>query len=108
MDSAFHISRKAEEDILGCMRYLLNKNPSLPARFLASFEETCKSLLDMPNMGKVRNFEYTALLNIREVPMREFKKYLIFYRENHGDIEVVRVIHGARDLPAIFAENPIS
>ncbi|MGB2791243.1 MAG: type II toxin-antitoxin system RelE/ParE family toxin [Candidatus Moraniibacteriota bacterium] len=105
MERSFHISRKAEEDILGCMRYLLQKDTNLPARFLASFEETCKSLLDMPALGKVRTFECTALLNIREIPMRTFKKYLIFYRAHHEDIEIVRVIHGARDLPTIFVEG---
>lgn len=105
MGRSYHISRKAEEDILDCMRYLFQKDSSLPARFLASFEETCKSLLDMPALGKVRTFEYIALGSIREIPMHAFKKYLIFYRIHHEGIEVVRVIHGGRDLPAIFAED---
>jgi toxin ParE1/3/4 len=105
MDGDIHVSRKAEEDILGCMRYLSSENPSLPARFLSAFEATCKNLLDMPHIGKVWTFEYAALLTVREIPMREFTKYLVFYRENHGDIEIVRVIHGARDLPSIFADD---
>ncbi len=33
---------------------------------------------------------------------RAFRKYLVFYIPRSDGIEVVRVLHGARDLPAIF------
>ncbi|MGH9438287.1 MAG: type II toxin-antitoxin system RelE/ParE family toxin, partial [Terriglobia bacterium] len=35
-------------------------------------------------------------------PVKDFPKYLIFYRPIRDGIEVVRVIHGARDIPALF------
>jgi toxin ParE1/3/4 len=30
--------------------------------------------------------------------------YLIFYRQAQDGAEIVRVVHGARDLPALFDE----
>jgi plasmid stabilization system protein ParE len=35
--------------------------------------------------------------NLRYLPVR---RYLILYRETAGGIEIVRVVHGARDVPA--------
>ena len=29
-------------------------------------------------------------------------KYLIFYRKMKGGIEIIRVLHGARNLPEVF------
>ena len=106
MKGTIDVSREAEKDILGCILYLARENPNLPKRFLAAFEETCKHLLDMPHMGREKTSEYATLLSVREFPMLRFTKYLVFYRENQENLEVVRVLHGARDLPAIFAEDP--
>jgi plasmid stabilization system protein ParE len=33
-----------------------------------------------------------------------FRKYLVFYRPIPGGIEVLRVLHGSRDIAAILAE----
>ena len=35
-------------------------------------------------------------------PIPRFEKYLIFYRFNDDTLEVIRVLHGARDLTRIF------
>jgi plasmid stabilization system protein ParE len=31
-----------------------------------------------------------------------FRAYLLFYRSEDGDLEVVRLLHGARNLPPLF------
>jgi plasmid stabilization system protein ParE len=36
---------------------------------------------------------------IRGFPAQD---YMIFYRESSHDIEIVRVLHGARDISALF------
>jgi plasmid stabilization system protein ParE len=35
--------------------------------------------------------------------VRGFPNHLIFYREHAGLLEVVRIVHGARDLPRVLA-----
>ena len=36
-----------------------------------------------------------------------FEKILLFYCIESGQIEVIRVLHGAQDLEALFARSPI-
>jgi toxin ParE1/3/4 len=32
--------------------------------------------------------------------------YVVYYREMNGGIEIVRVLHGARDVPRAFDPSP--
>lgn len=41
---------------------------------------------------------------MRVWPIRRFPNHLIFYRPIDGGIEVIRVLHGAQDLDAIFGD----
>jgi plasmid stabilization system protein ParE len=34
------------------------------------------------------------------------RRYLVFYRLIHAGIEVVRLLHGSRDVAAMFNEHP--
>jgi len=40
----------------------------------------------------------------RVFPVRGFGKHLVFYRPVEDGIEILRVIHGARDIEALFEE----
>lgn len=33
-----------------------------------------------------------------------FERHLIFYRESAAAIEIIRVLHGTRDLPGLFED----
>jgi hypothetical protein len=45
----------------------------------------------------------SSLKEMRMFPIKHFTNYLIFYRPLAGKkIEVVRIAHGARDLPTLF------
>ncbi|MBW4663391.1 MAG: type II toxin-antitoxin system RelE/ParE family toxin [Chroococcus sp. CMT-3BRIN-NPC107] len=37
--------------------------------------------------------------------MKGFKNYLVFYRLKDSKVEIIRVIHGARDIAAILDED---
>ena len=53
-------------------------------------------LAENPEMGRTRNDLET---NLRSFPVGN---YVIFYEVIVGGIEVLRVLHGARDIPDIF------
>jgi toxin ParE1/3/4 len=38
-------------------------------------------------------------------PDRGFDKHLIFYRETDEGLEIVRILHTARDINALFGEE---
>lgn len=59
----------------------------------------------MSGIGKLCGFSNPQLSGIRQYPIRGFKNYLIFYRATESEVEVLRVLHGARDLEAILDED---
>jgi toxin ParE1/3/4 len=56
-------------------------------------------------MGRQRETTNPNLADLRQWPVPGFEKYLIFYRPAEDGIDVVRVLHGARDLDAILDEE---
>ena len=73
-------------------------------RFLAAAEETIRLLAKGPGMGPRFEHDHPALAELRISPLSSrFKVYLVFDRAVADGIEIVRVLHGARDLPGILA-----
>jgi plasmid stabilization system protein ParE len=48
-------------------------------------------------------FKHPALKGMRMMRVHGFEAYLIFYLPSDTGVDVVRVIHGARDLPTLFS-----
>lgn len=55
-----------------------------------------------PGLGRKRRFNRHE--NVRSWVVTPFTSYLIFYRElpDGSGVEILRVLHGARDLDALF------
>lgn len=61
----------------------------------------------MPGMGERRESGDPRLEGLRVRRVEGFEKHLIFDRETAGGIDVIRVLHGARDISRILdAETP--
>jgi toxin ParE1/3/4 len=45
------------------------------------------------------------LSTLRQWPIRGFENYLIFYLPTEAGIDVLRVLHGARDIDRILREE---
>ncbi|MGK7955900.1 MAG: type II toxin-antitoxin system RelE/ParE family toxin [Crocosphaera sp.] len=91
-------------DLIEVATYIAQENLEASDRFLRAAEETFKQLVQMPGIGKKCQFTNPQLVNLQQQAIKGFKKYLVFYRPTPLGIEIVRVIHGARDLAAIFDE----
>ena len=92
----------AEVDLLDHVDYIANDNPAVALRFVEAVEKAFERLAEMPTMGRVREFNNPRLAGIRMWPVPGFAKYLIFYRVTENQIRVLRVLHGARDIPTLF------
>ena len=90
------------EDMEAQANYLLRHSPASADRFLENCMTDFHRLAAMPGMGAKREFRNPKAQGIRSWPMSGFPNHLIFYRPIDGGIEVLRVIHGARDIDAIF------
>lgn len=60
-------------------------------------------LLDNPRAGSPGRFGSSRARGIRFWPLRGFESYLVFYRVDEDDIDVVRILHGARDVEGELA-----
>lgn len=71
-------------------------------RFYRAAERTFTLIASQPEMGRVRPFRRAALAGVRVFPLQGFQRHLIFYRPLTDGIEVLRVLHGARDIERLF------
>jgi toxin ParE1/3/4 len=103
MTRTLRITRAAEQDLFDAARYIAQDSPTAAGTLLNAFDHAYLSLLQFPDMGARRDFGNPELADLRFLPITGFEKYLIFYRATPDSLEIIRVIHGARDLPALFA-----
>ena len=82
----------------------LGENASIDVarRFLKSANSTMEELAQMPEMGASRTFRNPRYVGVRMWRVKGFERYFIFYRPLKTEIEVLRVLHGARDIEALF------
>ena len=100
MSNFCRITPTASRDIESIMDYLAEKvSVERAEHFLEKINAKFKLLVKFPQIGRRRDELYPGL---RSVPLED---YLIFYRLVPGEIEVMRVVGGYRDLEALFAEN---
>ncbi|MBH8552303.1 type II toxin-antitoxin system RelE/ParE family toxin [Nostocaceae cyanobacterium CENA357] len=92
-------------DLIELATYIAEDNLDASDRFLIAAEETFKQLGKMPGVGKLCQFSSPHLAEFRQQSIKGFKNYLVFYRSTNTGVEIVRVIHGARDLEAILDDN---
>jgi toxin ParE1/3/4 len=95
---------QAQEDAIEQAVYIAQDNLQAADRFLEALERSCELLATMPEMGSRRTFDNPALADVRMMPIKGFEKHLIFYRASPDGVEVIRIVHGARDLPTLFEE----
>ena len=62
-------------------------------------------ILESPGLGAPRDFGGERLKGLRMHPVQGFRRWLVFYLERPGGIEILRLLHGARDLEALLGED---
>ena len=68
-------------------------------------ETTFEQLEAMPGMGHLYASTDRRLAGVRVWSVKGFPKHLIFYRPSENGIEILHLIHGVRDIPAVLAEE---
>ncbi len=93
------------QDLIAQATYIAKDNLDASDRFLMAAEETFSALGRMPAIGKLSGFTHSSLVGIRQYYIKGFPRYLVFYRINSSCVEILRVLHGSRDLEAILDEE---
>jgi toxin ParE1/3/4 len=92
----FRLTPEAEKDLDEITDFIAADDPAAAYRLIDGIEAKCQALAEMPGMGRGRE-ELAPDLRSSHVG-----KYIIFYRSEDEGIEVIRVIHGYRDIPKLF------
>jgi toxin ParE1/3/4 len=87
---------KALADLAGIWAYIAEDSPRQADAFAGRINREFRMLARRPQIGRDRPELMTTL---RSLPIG---RYVIFYLPRARGIEVVRVLHGARDLEAFF------
>lgn len=98
---------KAKHDLIDLADYLARDDIEVAERFIDAAENAFHFLSGTPGAGALREYDSPTLSELRMWPIRDFEKHLIFYRQTSDSIEIVPVIHSARDIEAIFGEAEI-
>ena len=77
-------------------------SPLVAIRFLDASNRDFVRLSKMSGLGSRFESDHPALEGLRVWPIRGFRKYLILYRPLDDGIEVVRVLHGSRDIERLL------
>lgn len=86
----------ANADLLEIWVYLAEYDIEDANRTIQAIGRKCLDCADLPGMGRRRDDLAPGLRSISH------GNYLIFYRLAGDDIQIMRVLHGARDLPSLF------
>ncbi len=87
---------QAEGDLLDIWSYIATRNPQAADEVLELIQQKCRLIAEFPNMGANRS---ELRPGVRSITVGN---YVVFYRSTANEIEVLRVLHGARDLPSLF------
>ncbi len=83
---------RARSDLHGISEFIAKDSPVNAVRFIAKIEKQCGLLASRPFIGRPRAELGPELRSIL------VGKYVIFFRPIAGGVEILRVIHSARDL----------
>jgi toxin ParE1/3/4 len=95
------ITPLASSDLIEIWSYVAEDSVANADAFIDKLYETIQSLAGNPGSGRHRE---ELAPGIQSFP---FGRYIIFYRVIPNAIEIVRVLHGARDIDALFESGSL-
>lgn len=76
---------------------------ALSHRWERAVTRTVLNIAGHPHAGVRCAFKSPELTDVRRVPIARFPRYLVFYQVHDGEVLILRIVHGARDLESLFS-----
>ena len=96
---------RADMEIDVLADYIAGENLGAALRFLEAIETTFDALSEQPGIGSPRYAHLPLLEGLRVWAVSGFENTLIFYIERPVYVDVLRVLHAARDIPAALTDQ---
>lgn len=87
--------------------YLAEAGERVALRFIDEIERTYSLIGRHPGAGSLRYAFELAIPELRCVPIRRFP-FLVFYRDTERAVDVWRVLHAKRDIPAWLRDADVT
>jgi len=99
------IRAAAERDLRSIADYLAVRSVTAALRFGEAADKAFAQLLDFPHSGARLMLANPRLVGLRAWHITGFRQYRIFDLPTSERIEILRVLHGARDLEGILGST---
>jgi toxin ParE1/3/4 len=99
------VCMRAYADLMDVADFLLQtKRPQSALRFSDAAQESFEPLAQTPTLGSPRPGYAPEIPELRQWRIKGFEDYLIFYRPlpQADGVEIVRVLHGKRNIPYLL------
>lgn len=87
---------QARQDLHEIRDFIAADSIEVADRFVDTLEEKCQRIAGTPYIGRARDELAPALRSFTA------SHYIILYRPLEDGIRILRVLHAARDIPALF------
>lgn len=91
------LTPKARADLEGIGGYIARDNPRRARSFVKELAATAHGIGRSPY-----GFQFVERYEASGIRRRPFGAYLIFYRIKNDQVEIIHILHGARDYMAIL------
>ena len=95
----------ARLDLAACYASIAERKPGMAHRFRLDAETTFAALARNPGLGELHPVEDPRLDGLRCCRIKKFKNHIVFYLPIADGIDVIRVLHAARDFPLALREE---
>lgn len=103
MTAQYVVKPQADRDLDDYTEYLAEEaSLDVALRFLDSAQSTFALLATRPKIGWRSRIKYPGLEELRVFRVSGFQEMLVIYRPLSRGVEVLRVVHGSRNLRALL------
>ena len=88
----YRLTGAAHRDLVESWEYIANDSETAADRFIESLKERCELLGRNPRVGRLRAEVHPELRSF------SYGEYLIYYRVARPGVQIIRIVHGRRDL----------
>jgi toxin ParE1/3/4 len=74
-------------------------------RFLDAVDATFQKICEQPLAYQRFDLGLPGFETLRKCSVKGFRGFLVFYRVDAEMVEIIRVLHGARDILRLFEES---
>lgn len=86
------LSRRAKEDLLEIWEYIAEHDGQAADNYIDHLRNRALELLLFPELGRMREEIYSGVRSLLS------KNHLLFYRIQGDEVQILRILHGSRDL----------